>query len=113
MGMWGNKKKYWRLVTQYISQITSTLIPLNPKLCVLGVYPASCSLANKEKKMVDLCLLQARRSIALCWKNINRPTLCFWLRNLTSSLALERLIYFIRKKTSEFKSHLGKILRLC
>ena len=100
-------------MTKYISQITSTLIPLNPKLCVVGVYPVNCSLANREKKMVDLCLLQARWSIALCWKNTNGPTLCFWLRNLTSSLALERLTYIIGKKTSEFKRHLGKILRLC
>ena len=56
-----------------------------------------------KKKMVSLCLLQARRSIALCWKNVNGPTLDFWLSNLTSSLALERLTYTIRKKTSEFK----------
>ena len=97
-------------MTQYISQITSTLIPLNPKLCVLGVCPANCSLANRERKMVDLCLLQARQSVALCWKNINGTTLCFWMRNLTSSLALERLTYTIRKKNSEFKDIWEKFL---
>ena len=52
--------------------------------------------------MVDLCLLQARRSIALCWKNVNAPTIGFWLRNLTTSLAHEKLTYVIRKKPAVF-----------
>lgn len=95
-------QKFWRRVIHYISQITSTLIPLNPKLCVLGVYPVNCILTSREFEMVDLCLLQARHSIAMCWKNVKGPTLCLWLRNLTSSLALERLTYIIRRKTSAF-----------
>ena len=52
--------------------------------------------------MVDLCLLQAKRSIALCWRNVGCPSLDFWLTNLTSSLALEKLTYTVRKRTLEF-----------
>ena len=52
--------------------------------------------------MVDLCLLQARRSIALCWKNVRCPSLGHWLKNLKSSLALEKLTYIVRKKASQF-----------
>ena len=52
--------------------------------------------------MVDLCLLQARRSIALSWKNVRCPSLGLWLKNLTSSLALEKLTYVVRKKASQF-----------
>ncbi len=45
---------------------------------------------------------QARRSIALCWKNTKCPTIGLWLKNLISCLALEKLTYVIRKKPSEF-----------
>ena len=52
--------------------------------------------------MVDLCLLQARRSIALSWRNVHCPSLGNWLNNLTTSLALEKLTYVVRKKASQF-----------
>ena len=95
-------QRFWSSVIQYISQITSSPVPLSPKLCILSIYPHNCSLSNRERKMVDLCLLQARRSIALCWKNVRCPSLGHWLKNLTSSLALEKLTYIVRKKASQF-----------
>ncbi len=94
-------QKFWVGVTQYISQFTSFPIPLCPVLCVLRMYEYDCSLSTKERKLVDLCLLQARRSIALCWKNTNCPSIGLWLKNVTC-LALEKLTYVIRKKPSEF-----------
>ena len=95
-------KAFWRSVVRYISQITSVIVPLCPKLCILSIYPLTCALKNKEKIMIDLCLLEARRSIALCWKNVNAPTIGFWLRNLSSSLAYEKLTYVIKKKPAAF-----------
>lgn len=95
-------KIFWSFVVRYISQITSSSIPLCPKLCILSIYPENCTLSNKEKKMVDLCLFQARCSLALCWKNVNCPSIGLWLKNLVSSLALERLTYVLKKKIHEF-----------
>ncbi len=89
-------QKFWVGVTQYISQFTSSPIPLCPVLCVLSMYEDDCSLSTKERKLVDLCLLQARRSIALCWKNTNCPSIGLWLKNVIC-LALEKLTYVIRK----------------
>lgn len=95
-------QKFWRKVTHYISQFTTTPISLSPTICILGIDDDNYSLPNKEKKLVDLCLLQARRSIALCWKDISCPSLGLWLKNLISSLALEKLTYVIKGKSSEF-----------
>ena len=95
-------KRFWTSVTRYISQITSLRTPLSPKLCILSIYPEDCSLSVRERKMVNLCLLQARRSIALCWENVGCPSLGHRLNNLTLSLALEKLTYILRKKASEF-----------
>ena len=82
-------QKFWSSVLKCISQMTSSPIPLCPKICILGIYPDNCPLPSRERKMTDLCLLQARRSIALCWKNVSCPSLGHWVRNLISSLALE------------------------
>lgn len=97
-------QKFWSLVLKYISQMTSSPIPLCPKICIFGIYPDGCLLSSRERKMIDLCLLQARRSIALCWKSVSCPSLGCWLKNLTSSLALEKLTYIVRKKASEFNN---------
>lgn len=56
-------KKFWCSVIRYISQITTSPVPFCPKLCILGIYPDDCPLSCKERKMVDLCLLQAKRRI--------------------------------------------------
>lgn len=95
-------QKFWVAVTQYVSQFTSSPVPLNPILCVLSMYEDDCSLPTKERKLVDLCLLQARCSIALCWKNTICPSIGLWLKNLITCLALEKLTYVIRKKSVEF-----------
>lgn len=52
--------------------------------------------------MVDLCLLQAKRCIALCWKSVGCPSFDHWLNNLTMSLALEKLTYVVKGRASEF-----------
>jgi len=49
-------------VLKYISQITTSPVPICPKLCILGIYPDDCILSCKERKMIDLCLLQAKRA---------------------------------------------------
>jgi len=64
------------------------------------MYPDNCTLSCKERKMVDLCLLQAKRC-ALCWKNVGCPSFNHWLNNLTLSLAFEKLTYIVKKRASE------------
>lgn len=67
--------------------------------------------SKRERRTVDLCLLQARRSIVLCWKSVSCPSLGPWLQYLTSSLPLEKLIYRIwkkkKKKATEFDNVWG------
>ncbi len=42
-------QKLWIDVSNYVSQLTSSPIPLNPVLCVLNMYEDECSLPTKEK----------------------------------------------------------------
>lgn len=64
-------------VLHCVSEITSAPLPLSHELCILGVYPENTSLPRREKKMEDLCLLQARRfdcsPLEECWLSLNWP----------------------------------------
>lgn len=60
-------------------------------------------LNSKEKKITDLCLIQARRLISLCWKDVKRPTIGRWLKELSACLVLEKLTYTMKKKSAKFK----------
>ena len=82
--------------------MTLNPIPVCPELCILNLYPEDCVLNSKEKKMTDLCLVQARRLISLCWKDVKSPTIGRWLKELSTSLVLEKLTYTIKKKSAEF-----------
>lgn len=72
-------------------------------LCIISIYADNCSLSTKERTLVDLCLLLERRSIALCWKHTNCPSLGLWLTNLITCLAWKSYVCkVIKKKPSEF-----------
>lgn len=48
--------------------------------------------------MTDLCLLQARCLISLCWKDIKSPWVGYWLKELSACLVPEKLTYTLKKK---------------
>lgn len=50
-----------------ISQILSVNVPLHPKVFILGWYPINPHLKNQVQTL-DMCLLQAKRLLALAWK---------------------------------------------
>lgn len=96
-------RKFWTEVIKCISQITLNPVPDCPTLCILNLYPKDCMLNNKEKKITDLCLVQARRLISLCWKDVQSPTIGRWLKELSACLVLEKLTYIMKKKLAKFK----------
>jgi len=83
--------------------MTLNLVPDDPALCILNLYPKDCMLNHKERKITDLCLVQARRLISLCWKDVKSPSIGRWLKELSTCLILEKLTYTMKKKSAEFK----------
>lgn len=102
---------FWKGVLRLLSNITSTTIPVCPKLCILGLYPEDISLSRHEIKMVDLCLIHAKRLIAMHWKSMSCPSINMWLRELSNSLALERITYCIKNKLKMFYKIWGLFIR--
>ena len=57
-----------------------------------------------EIKFIDMALLQAKRSIALGWKNVDGPRIGAWLKQMSSSMSMEKLTYIVRKKAEVFET---------
>ena len=52
-----------------MSEVAGVKVPHQAKLCILGIYPDSFTVSSKQSILIDFGLLQARRMIALSWKN--------------------------------------------
>ena len=97
-------KPFWSDVISMIEKILSKKLPLEPKTCILGLYPRTPVLKTVEIKFIDMCMLQAKRTIALGWKNVNGPRIGTWLRQMSSSMSMEKLTYIVRKKADMFEN---------
>lgn len=95
-------KSFWQKVTTLISTITSKPVPMTPELCVLGLIPVDVSLPSHHIKMIDICLILARRLITFYWKNIEGPSIDHWLKDLSHCIGLERVTYSIKGKLKEY-----------
>ncbi len=62
-------RTFWQKVMTLISSIISKPIPVTPEICV----PVGISVSRHQIKMIDICLVLARRFIAFHWKKIKGP----------------------------------------
>ena len=84
------------------SKLTENVFPVEAKICLLHIYPENFPVTVKKRKLINFCLLQAKRVIALKWKEIQRPTVGQWITEMSSNLALEKLTYMARGKVEDF-----------
>ncbi len=59
-------RKFWNEVVKCISQMTLNPVPDCPELCILNLYSEDCMLNSKERKITDLCLVQALSLLEEC-----------------------------------------------
>ena len=102
--------KFWKEVLGILSQIISEDIPICPQLCILGIFPDNFKVNGKKKSMIIYSLLQAKHTIALFWKNPDRPDIKQWYRELSSCLALEKLTFAIKGKSAIFQEIWGQFI---
>lgn len=89
-------------VTCMISRMTNMVVPLEPKLCILGIYPNHFAPGRKKAPIIDLSLLQARRAIALRWKDLDGPTYRMWVREVVSCLVRYVSFSSVKEKLNKF-----------
>ncbi len=62
-----------------------------------------------------MCLLQAKRLIALSWKNVQRPQVGQWLREMTNCCTMEtvdKITYILKGKSETFDRVWGPFTQL-
>lgn len=74
-----------------------------PKGLYFGDAPGYSKSTEKQTSLLDMCLLQARRLIALSWKNTTRPQIGQWLREMSCCLSMEKITYILKGKNDLFK----------
>lgn len=93
---------FWKKVMTLISSIILKPVPVTPEICVLGLVPVGISVSRHQMKMIDICLVLARRSIAFYWKKIEGPSIGHWLKDLSHCIVLEKLTYSIKGKLKDY-----------
>ena len=105
--------EFWREVRGEIQKIISMRVELDPKLFLLGIYPEGHRMERCDIVFFNLCLLQARRTIALSWKSSGKPSIAVWFREMTLCLPLEKIYYLIKDKLEMFEKIWGKFIQYC
>ncbi|CAI5697250.1 unnamed protein product [Oreochromis niloticus] len=95
-------KIFWEKVINLLSQIIGDVIPLHLKICILNIYPNNFVPAANNRALLTIGLLEAKRCIAMCWKNQKICGLSQWLNGLTSILTMEKITYALRNKLDKF-----------
>jgi len=101
-------QNFWKEVIKCMSNMFNIKIPLNVKLCILGMYPTDFIQTSRQIQLIDFGLFQTRRAIALCWKSMNAPSMRMWKKEISNCIGLERLKpsshYMILKRRAELCS---------
>lgn len=88
---------FWKDTLCLISRLTECIIPVEPKLCLFHIYPKDFVANAKKRKLIDFCLLQIKRLVALKWKDVQSPDPTQWLKEISSHLVLEKLNIYSKK----------------
>lgn len=86
--------KFWKEVHNMIGKIINVSLPFGPRIFLMHLYP---KLKSKECIFISMCILQAKRLIALQWKSLEPPSIKRWLREM------EKITYIIKGKGKTFE----------
>lgn len=95
-------KTFWEEVRVITERILSKQVLLDPKLFLLGLYPDKHTYSKSEKVFLNICMLNAKKSIALLWKTEHSPSTTQWIKQMLSTLPLERITYILKAKSQKF-----------
>lgn len=101
--------RFWNEVLNTVGHIIGRVMPTDPKLCILNIYPANFVITNDKKSLIDMCLLEAKRCIARSWKKTTVCSVLEWLNGVTFYMALEKISYFTKNKIDRFWKSIWKV----
>ena len=83
-------RQFWIKVTESLSLILGSHIPLSPSLCLLGDV-SSLNFYSSKNKLLLVALTIAKKTILLNWKSRNSLNLAQWKNLLSEYISLENL----------------------
>lgn len=95
-------EQYWRSMLDIVIGIVGVEVPANPWLTLLGdlsVLPISM---RGNTRFIRLALIAANKCVAINWKSEDPPGVSLWLKELSSYLPSEKIMFNLRKKPSVF-----------
>lgn len=101
-------EQYWRSILDIVKGIVGVEIPATPRLTLLGdlsVFPVDTRVINT--RFIRLALIAANKCIAINWKSKDPPGVPLWLKELSSYLPSEKIMFNLKKKQSIFDNCWG------
>uniref|UniRef100_A0A3P9HW21 Uncharacterized protein n=1 Tax=Oryzias latipes TaxID=8090 RepID=A0A3P9HW21_ORYLA len=92
--------------------IVSKTVPTNPVTFILGIYPSNPKFSKSEQIMIDMCFLQAKRTIAMFWRRTCRPKLTHWVKQMLVVFPLERITSTVTNNRKNLKASQFNIAHL-
>uniref|UniRef100_A0A673B4S3 Uncharacterized protein n=1 Tax=Sphaeramia orbicularis TaxID=375764 RepID=A0A673B4S3_9TELE len=86
-------EELWEQVKLIIQEILSIRLDREPKLFLLGLYPEGHNINQPEQIFLNIWFLQAKRVIVLTWKNMGKPSVPQWVRELALSPSGKNYFY--------------------
>lgn len=96
-------QQFWKDVKVMAEKILDIKILLTPLTFILHLYPVEVKLKKHEYYFLDMCLLQAKRLISLHWKCVNAPDIRRWLKEMASTMSMEKVCYILKDKYKTFE----------
>ena len=59
-------------------------------------------LHSNNIQLLNICLTQAKRVVAMKWKEQDKPQYNYWIKEMSATFALEKLTFIAKDKVSEF-----------
>uniref|UniRef100_A0A3P9J7K4 Reverse transcriptase domain-containing protein n=1 Tax=Oryzias latipes TaxID=8090 RepID=A0A3P9J7K4_ORYLA len=100
---------FWEEVRKAVEMIVSKTVPTNPVMFILGIYPSNPKFSKSEQIMIDMCFLQAKRTIAMFWRRTCRPKLTHWVKQMLVVFPLERITCMRKGKLELFAEMWGPL----
>lgn len=86
-----------------INKVININLTLSATTFVLHLYPLELSLRRREYIFIDMCLLQAKRLIALFWKKTEARGVTDCLKEMATNMAMEKITYIVKGQYRRFE----------
>lgn len=104
-------QNFWKDIFHTLSNILKQNADLDPLVALFGITDGEDPhLTSAECRLVAFALLFAGRAVLLKWKDAAPPTLSQWLRDIMSSLKLERICFSVSGSDMKFYKTWGPFL---